>query len=111
VADPGDEIPWAELAWQQSQTVRQVRVSFDTDFDHPMESVLMHHPERTMPFCVEAARLLDESGRVLAELTDNYQTHWDIRFDQPVVTRRLRLEVAQPGSGCPAAVFRIRVFA
>jgi len=111
VADPGDEIPWAELAWQQSQTVRRVRVSFDTDFDHPMESVLMHHPERTMPFCVEAARLLDESGRVLAELTDNYQTHWDIRFDQPVVTRRLRLEVAQPGSGCPAAVFRIRVFA
>jgi hypothetical protein len=106
-----DEAPWAELAWEQPQRLRRVRVSFDTDFDHPMESVLMQHPERKMPFCVEEARLLDEEGRVVAEVTGNHQSHWNVAFEQPVVTRRLRLEVAHPRSGCPAAVFRIRVFA
>lgn len=110
VADPADETPWAELSWEQPQAIRRVRVSFDTDFDHPMESVLMHHPERTMPFCVTEARLRDEAGRVVAELRGNHQTHWDVRFDQPVTTSRLRLEVNHPASGCPAAVFRIRVF-
>ena len=110
LADPDDPAPWAELAWAEPRTIRRCRVSFDTDFDHPMETVLMQHPERVMPFCVTAARLLDEDGRVLAELVDNHQSHWDVRLEQPATTRRLRLEVNHPRSGCPAAVFRIRVF-
>ncbi len=111
VADPEDPAPWAELRWEQPQTIRRIRVSLDTDFDHPMESVLMHHPERTMPFCVASARLLDEAGTVIAELVDNYQSHWDVRCDAGVTTRLLRLEVSHPPSGCPAAVFRIWAFA
>ncbi len=110
VADPLDRAAWAELTWQQPQTFRRCRVSFDTDYDHPMETVLMHHPERVMPFCVEEARLLDGRGQVLAELTNNHQSHWEIRLQQPVTTDRLRLEVRHPRSGCPAAVFRLRVF-
>jgi hypothetical protein len=76
-----------------------------------MESVLMHHPERTMPFCVPAARLLDDEGTVIAEMIDNHQSHWDVQCERPVTTCRLRLEVKHPPSGCPAAVFRVRVFA
>lgn len=110
VAAQDDPRPWAELTWQHPQTICRCRVSFDTDYDHPMESVLMEHPERVMPFCVEQARLLDEAGAVLAELSDNHQSHWDVRFERPVTTRRLRLELRHPRSGCPAAVFRIRVF-
>jgi len=110
LADPDDPTPWAELAWAEPQTIRRCRVSFDTDFDHPMETVLMQHPEHVMPFCVTAARLLDDEGRVLAELLDNHQSHWDVRLEQPATTRRLRLEVKHPATGCPAAVFRIRVF-
>ena len=111
VADPADPAPWAELTWERPQTIRRIRVSFDTDFDHPMESVLMHHPERTMPFCVPAARLLDDEGTVIAEMIDNHQSHWDVQCERPVTTCRLRLEVKHPPSGCPAAVFRVRVFA
>ena len=110
MADPLDRAAWAELTWQQPQTFRRCRVSFDTDYDHPMETVLMHHPELVMPFCVEEARLLDGRGQVLAELTNNHQSHWEIRLQQPVTTDRLRLEVRHPRSGCPAAVFRLRVF-
>lgn len=45
---------------------------FDPDYDHPMESVLMGHPERQMPFCVERYRVLDEAGTVLAACTNNH---------------------------------------
>lgn len=110
VADPTDAAPWVELSWERPQFIRRVRVSFDTDFDHPMESVLMQHPERTMPFCITDARLLDDTGRILAKMNDNYQSHWDVRLVHPVTTRKLRLEVNHPASGCPAAVFRIRAF-
>jgi len=106
-----DENPWAELSWESPQTLKHVRVSFDTDFDHPMESALMEHPENISPFCVRSARLIDDAGQTLATLQDNHQSHWDIRFDQPVTTKRLRLEVDHPDTGCPAAVFRIRAFA
>ncbi|MFM1902984.1 MAG: hypothetical protein RLZZ440_884 [Planctomycetota bacterium] len=111
VADPEDPAAWAELRWEQPQTIRQIRVSFDTDFDHPMESVLMHHPEPAMPFCIKSARLVDEAGSVIAELVDNHQSHWDVRCEGGLTTRLLRLEVRHPPSGCPAAVFRIRAFA
>jgi hypothetical protein len=52
VADFGQEEPVLRLAWEKPQTIKRIELCFDTDFDHPMESVLMGHPERVMPFCV-----------------------------------------------------------
>ena len=47
-----DEQPCLRLTWSKPQTISRVELMFDTDYDHPMESVLMGHPERVMPFCV-----------------------------------------------------------
>jgi hypothetical protein len=52
VADFAHEQPTIRLAWEKPQTIARIELSFDTDFDHPMESVLMGHPVRVMPFCV-----------------------------------------------------------
>jgi hypothetical protein len=52
VADFSHEQPVVRLAWREPQTIARIELCFDTDFDHPMESVLMGHPERVMPFCV-----------------------------------------------------------
>ena len=43
---------------------RESSWTFDTDFDHPMESVLMGHPERDMPFCIKRYRITAD-GRAL----------------------------------------------
>ncbi len=51
VADPADPNPCLTLRWAAPKTIRRIELSFDTDFDHPMESVLMGHPEREIPFC------------------------------------------------------------
>lgn len=110
IASLTDDRPWVKLAWDRPQSIGRVTVSFDTDFDHPMESVLMGHPERVMPFCVRDAELVDDAGRTVATLRENHQSHWRIVFNTPIRTRSLRLVCRHPSPGVPASVFRIRCF-
>jgi len=84
---------------------------FDPDYDHPMESVLMGHPERQMPFCVERYRVLDEAGTVLAACTNNHQARNIIALAHPVTTRALRIELTAPSPPTPAALFEVRWYA
>jgi hypothetical protein len=107
VASPADPKPALHLLWPKPQSIRTVVLKFDTDFDHPMESVLMGHPERTMPFCVRDYILRDDQGRVLREVTGNYQSINTITFDTAIQTRSLTLEVKHPSPEVPAAVFEI----
>jgi hypothetical protein len=107
VADRKDTHPTLTLTWDQPRTIRTVVLKFDTDFDHPMETVLMGHPENVMPFCVRQYTLRDERGTVVYQCEANYQTQNVIRFNEPVTTRSLTLTVAHPSAAAPAAVFEI----
>lgn len=109
VAALDDERPWLELRWPTPQIVREVTLCLDGDFDHPLESVLMGHPEREMPFTVRDARVLDDSGRVLGEITGNHLSRRTIPLEQPVQTASLRVELTRPTANVPAALFRVRV--
>ncbi len=111
VAAPDDPTPTLTLEWEQPQTIRRIELSFDTDFDHPMESVLMGHPERVMPFCVKRYRLLDERGRVVAACDDNHQTRNTIALTEPLVTSSLHIEVLEMNGDAPAALFEVRCYA
>lgn len=111
VADPRDPAPRLTLDWPKPRTISRLDLSFDTDFDHPMETVLMQHPEADMPFCVREYRILDENGTLLVEETANHQTRRTVRFAEPVRTRKLVLEVAHPSADVPAAVMEVRAYA
>lgn len=110
VASPDDPRPGIVLAWPAPQTIASVDLSFDTDFDHPMESVLLGHPETVMPFCVRAYRILDDAGNVVAECRDNHATRNRVRISPPVTTRSLRIELEHPHPDVPAALFEIRCY-
>jgi hypothetical protein len=111
VADFTDAQPTLTLSWTEQQTIARIELTFDSDYDHPMESVLMGHPERRMPFCVERYRVLDEHGVVLAERHDNHQTRNIIVLARPVMTRVLRIELTAPSASVPAALFEVRCYA
>lgn len=110
VADPSDLSPGLSLSWGTKQTIRRIELWFDTDFDHPMESVLMTHPEKVMPFCVQHYSVYDESGNVLAEVRDNYQTCNRLIFDEPVLTSKLLIKMDHPSKDVPASIFAIRCY-
>lgn len=110
VADWSDPNPQLFFEWKEPQEIKRVVVLFDTDYDHPMESVLMTHPEAVMPFCVRNFKLQDEMGNVLHYKKDNYQTLNSIEFEQPVRTQKLILTVEHPSDKIPAAVFSVRCY-
>ncbi len=108
VAEPSDPRPTLSLHWDGLQTIRRIELAFDTDFDHPLESVQMGHPERVMPFCVRHFRILDAQGRVLSECRDNHQTRRTIILPEPVETDVLHVECLATWGGAPASLFGVR---
>lgn len=109
VAAYNDSTPCLKLEWDQKQSIAWIILFFDTDFDHPMESVLMSHPERATPFCVRQYRLVDQTGCCVHEAIDNHQSRNEIVFDVPLETQSLELQILET-FGAPAAVFKISCF-
>jgi hypothetical protein len=110
VADFRDPAPTLTLRWDQPQTIARIELGFDCDFDHPLESVLMGHPERCLPFCVRHYRICDGQGHVLAEVNDNHQTRNTIHLPAPVTTRELTLACLASHGPSPAALFEVRCY-
>lgn len=111
VADFNDEKPSVLLNWKKPVSIQKIVLSFDTDLDHPMESVLMLHPENIMPFCVQKYKIYDDKGNLVAEKNDNYQTRNIIRLQKPVSTSSLKIEVEHPSQQTPAAIFSVSCYA
>ncbi|HEU0295131.1 MAG TPA: FAD-dependent oxidoreductase [Anaerolineales bacterium] len=109
VADYHDPKPSLTLSWQKPFALRQVELSFDTDFDHPLETVLMGHPENAMPFCVKTYRVL-ANEQELAFVTDNHQTRRIHTLSEPIITDCLTVELLETRGGVPPALFEIRCY-
>jgi hypothetical protein len=110
VADPGDAQPVLTLRWPEPQEIGRVELTFDTDWDNPLFSVLHEHPYRVLPGCVREYRILDGDGNELARRDANYQTRNTIRFVDVVRTSVLRIELARSGEGVPVAVYEVRCY-
>jgi hypothetical protein len=104
-----DNEPALTLRWNRPTELRSIAITFDTDFDHPMESVLITHPERVMPGCVRAFRVSTAEGVTLAEVEEHHQTRWTLPLATPVTTVGLRIDILQRGAA-PPAIFNISCF-
>ncbi|MDR3707427.1 MAG: FAD-dependent oxidoreductase [Capsulimonadaceae bacterium] len=109
VAAFDDAKPTIAFEWPDAKSVRAIVLTYDADWDHPMESVLMGHPESVMPFCVKAYRILDADGNVLAEEFGNHQARRVHELTTPVTTRKVAIEVTEVNGPCPAAIFGVRI--
>jgi hypothetical protein len=104
-----DKRPTLRLQWDAPQTIREIVISFDTDFDHPMESVLMGHPERVMPGCVTEFELCAGAKGRVAHVAENHQTRWVLKLDKPLETNELSLVILAYGPALPA-IFELRCY-
>jgi len=105
-----DAAPRLTIEWETPQSIREIVLMFDTDYDHSMESTLLGHPENVMPFCVKRYRLLTCDDTVLADVSDNHQTRNRIVLAEPVETRGLKLELLATHGNPPPALFAIRCY-
>jgi hypothetical protein len=110
VADWADEKPTLTLEWPTEQVIGRVELGFDADFDHPLETVLMTHPETVMPFCPQAFVLCNDRKERLYEKTDNHQARHTIVLDPPVRTRALHLHLRQAHAHVAVSMLEVRVY-
>lgn len=102
----GDKWPRLTLEWSAPVELREIEITFDTDFDHPMESVLLTHPERVMPGCVTSFTVKTASEETLAEVREHHKTRWHLKLSEPVSTTGIVLEVLAHGDA-PPAIFNV----
>lgn len=110
VASLDDPNPVITLEWSQKQEISTVQLCFDTDFDHPMESTLMGHPESEIPFCAKSFMIKDEAGSVIYHQRENHQTIQKVRFQEPVTTSSLTFEFEKREDSVPLSVFGISCY-
>lgn len=109
LADLGEAAPQLELRWDSPQTIKRLVLSFDADFDHPMESAYWGHPENVSPFCVKHYRIR-ANGQLLAECTDNHHAVNRIDLPEAVRTDELSIELVSAHGPVPLGLFGVRCY-
>jgi hypothetical protein len=109
VANFDDPFPELRLKWSSPKNIHKILLSFDTDFDHPMETSIWSHAERVMPFVVNDYRVFDEGNHVIYEQKGNHQTRNEIYFEPPVETTELTFRFVRPLENVPVSVFGVDI--
>lgn len=88
-----DKDPWAIFDFGGDTSISSIRIFFDTDADHAMESVQMGHSESVMPCCYRNLKVYDSKGVEIAWIEGNHCSVREIRFGQPIVTDSLKIKL------------------
>lgn len=104
-----DEKPSLTFVWDSPQAISEIKLFFDTDYDHPMESSLMGHPEATMPFVVNHYQVFDDKDELVYEQKDNHQTINQIKWEEPVRSQSLKIVFDNTGREVPVSVFEVHI--
>ena len=105
-----DPRPTIRLHWGSPRSIRRIHLFFDTDADHPMESVLWGHPEEAMPCCVRAFTIVADDGSVLWTETENHQTRNEIVLERTVEITSLAIQIEAVWGKAPAALFGVHCY-
>lgn len=104
-----DAEPVITVSFDKSEEISRITLFFDNDYDHALESVHYGHPERVMPFCVRAFKILDAEGNVIVSEDSNHQTRRLFVLERPVVTSVLKIVLERPSDNVPASLFQVVV--
>lgn len=88
-----DRTPWAKVDFGEDKKISSIRVFFDTDADHAMETVQMGHSESVMPCCYRNLKVYDGKGVEIAKIEANHSSVREIRLGHPLVTASLKIEL------------------
>lgn len=108
IASDTDTDPTLTYHWNTPQTFREIILFFDTDFDHPMESVQMGHTEAIIPFCVREYTI-SCMGKTIHRITDNHETIDTILLEEPLTTTTLEIKLKHPSCHIPASLFYVYI--
>ncbi len=110
VADLDDLPARVTLIWPEPKSIGRIELLMDPDYDHALENVMKHQPERVIPYLIKRYRILDSQGRLIVEIEDNHQTRNVHLLAKPVVTDRLTVEIPETNGPASAALMDLRCY-
>lgn len=102
-----DSNPKLTFEWDETKEIKNIKLFFDTDYDHAMESSLMGHPESVMPFCARSYKISDQNGSIIYQTNANHQTINTILLPNPIKTNQLTIAFENLEHGVPVSVFEV----
>jgi 2-polyprenyl-6-methoxyphenol hydroxylase-like FAD-dependent oxidoreductase len=102
-----DSNPKLTFEWDETKEIKNIKLFFDTDYDHAMESSLMGHPESVMPFCARSYKISDQNGSIIYQTNANHQTINTILLPNPIKTNQLTIAFENLELGVPVSVFEV----
>lgn len=109
VADFDETEPEIVIKWADEVTVKRIELSFDCDYDHPMENVLMRQPDAVQPFCATEV-VVCHNGHEIGAIRNNHQAKGTIILKDSIITKQLRLIVKNANENSPVALFEVRCY-
>lgn len=110
IADINEDTPSLSMTWDVPKEIKTIKIFFDCDYDHALESTLMGHPEETIPFTVANYNITDADGNIIKQVRANYQAINTIVLKQPIMTERLMFQFSKKLQNIPVSVFKISVY-
>ena len=108
-ADFNDRKPEISIRWERKVLISRVVFSFDCDYDHPMENVLMRQPSAVQPFCATDIFIYNDQVLV-GEIRNNHQGIKTIVLNTPVSSNHLRIKVKNTNEHAPVSLFEVRCY-
>ncbi|WP_285057039.1 FAD-dependent oxidoreductase [Pedobacter ginsengisoli] len=110
VADYTDREAKITISWGREVTIKTLTLSFDCDYDHPMENVLMRQNEDVQPFCATEVRVYNCNDVEVGRITRNHQALSTIHFETAVTVQQLKLVVSNSNEDVPVSLFEVRCY-
>lgn len=110
VADLNDANPTISINWREAVSIKKVELFFDSDYDHPLETVLLQNPETKMVFCTDQVQVVNDKDEEIASISGNYLSRRTIEFEKPVTTQRLKLLLSNTNKDALVSLFEIRCY-
>lgn len=105
------EVATLTLAWNEPVSISQIVLTFDTDRDNPLYSVLHGTAQRVMPQCVQRFLIRDGATQeVLAVCEENHQTRREIQLENPCKTDSLEVQIWRPHLNVSGSLIEVMLF-
>ena len=109
VVGADDVSPVLTLSWEKQQSIKSITLFLDSDYDHPMESSQMGHPEDVMPFVVRDFSVFNEKNELLFDVKDNHQTMVSLNDGVEKKCSKLIFRLKKTEAHVPVSIFQILI--
>ena len=109
VAGYNDRQPEININWNKEVSIHKIVLSFDCDYDHPMENVLLRQPNAVQPFCATDVMVFSNDQNI-GNIVNNHQAQRTIILNQSTTTKQLKLVVRNSNENSPVSLFEVRCY-